>query len=463
MNALEKLLKSNILAANRLQNDPRIEQAKQLVLSAVQDHQQQITGIRSANPELKLDYQQVIDFYNQARGGKLWYPYLGSGIGNGALVELLDGSVKYDFISGIGVHYWGHSHHALIEASIDAALSDTIMQGHLQQNADSIELTEILLLASGLDHCFLSSSGAMANENALKIAFQKNYPAYRVLAFERCFVGRTLAVSQITDKPAFREGLPHTLSVDYIPYFDSTDPEGSTHRAVETLKKFITRYPKQHAAMVMEFVQGEGGFYHGTENFFKLLIAILKENGIAVIADEVQTFGRLPYLFAFQHFGLTHEIDIVTIGKLSQVCATLFRKSYLPKPGLLSQTFTAATAAIRAGKIIIQSLMHDGYLGSEGKISQIQNYFHEKLEEIAKRHPNLLKGPFGIGCMVAFTPLNGEQKTVQEFMQKLFDAGVIGFVAGSNPTRARFLVPAGAITHKDIDHVCKIIEDTLQS
>ena len=81
---------------------------------------------------------------------------------NEELVELADGSVKYDFISGIGVHHWGHSHPAMVEASLDAALRDTVMEGNLQQNVESVELVRSLLDAANakgakLKHCFFRS------------------------------------------------------------------------------------------------------------------------------------------------------------------------------------------------------------------------------------------------------------------------------------------------------------------
>ena len=65
--------------------------------------------------------------------------------------------------------------------------------------------------------------------------------------------------------------------------------------------------------------------------------------------------------------------------------------------------------------------------------------------------------------MVACTPLGGDAKTVGEFVQRLYQNGVMGFVAGANPTRARFLVPVGAVEKEDIDAVCEIIESTLIS
>ncbi len=452
---------SDHLAANALANDPRIAEAKKLVLDAVKEHQKKLPGVRPSNPALKQSYADLISQYESLRGNKLWHPYLGSGFGKGALVELLDGSIKYDFISGIGVHYWGHSHPEIILAGIDAAISDTIMQGHLQQNGDAVQLSSMLVKLSGMDHCFLSTSGAMANENALKISLQKRSPANRILAFENCFAGRTWALSQITDKTNFREGIPLNVFVDYIPFYDIANPEKSIKNAVNVLKQHLERYPKQHALMLFEMVQGERGFYPGSHDFFAALMAILKENNVTILADEVQTFGRTPALFAFQHFGLEKFVDIVTIGKLSQACATLYKKDHNPRPGLLSQTFLASTSAIKASIAILKGLVEGNYFGADGKISCLHRHFAAKLKEIESRHPQKFHGPYGIGSMIAFTPFDGEAKRTSEFAHALFEAGVISFIAGNNPTRVRFLVPVGAISTDEIDEVAHIIESVL--
>lgn len=448
----------NSLVAGALAADPRIAEAKGLLLAAVEENQRKLTGVRPGDPALQRSYDELIGCIAAQRGGKLWFPYLGSGIGNGALVELLDGSVKYDFISGIGVHYWGHSHLKIIEAAIDAAISDTILQGNLQQNGDSSLLVELLLNNSGMDHCFLTTSGAMANENAFKIALQKRFPADRILAFEGCFAGRTLAMSQVSDKPLFREGLPNTLSVDYVPFYDIEDPEGSIARAVSALKRLICRYPKQHALMCCELIQGEGGSYAGAREFFLPLMKILKEEGIAIFADEVQSFGRTSQLFAYQHYGLEEYIDITSIGKLAQVCGTLFRKEWTPRPGLLSQTFTSSSAAIRAGLVIVGSLLNEGYFGQEGKIMMLHRHFVGRLQELGECCP--LYGPWGLGAMVAFTLRDGEMHATTKFVHELFNAGVISFIAGKNPSRVRLLMPIGAVTTEDIDNVCSIILET---
>lgn len=449
------------LAAQALHHDPRVAQAKQMLLDAVHAHQKALTGIRPPNPGLKQSYDDLLASYAECRGSKLWFPYLGSGIGNGCFVELLDGSVKYDFISGIGPHCLGHSHPDLIAASIDAALSDLIMQGNLQQNSDAAELSAMLAQAAHMDHCFLSNSGAMANENALKMALQKRHPASRILAFEHCFAGRTIVLSQITDKPSFREGIPLNVAVDYIPFYDAEHPEESTKRAVDTLKSHLARYPKQHAVMCFELVQGENGFYPGSKEFFVALMEILKDNHITVFVDEVQTFGRASELFAFQHFELSEYVDIVSIGKLSQVCATLFNKQHRPRPGLLSQTFIGSTSAIHASKTILKHLTQGNYYGPNGKVMQVYSQLSNNLADISKRHPKLMQGPFGIGAMIAFTPFDGDSQRTTQLVHDLFEAGVISFIAGAQPVRARFLAPFGVVTKQDIDTVCKIVESTL--
>lgn len=434
---------------------PHFSESLKHILELLHEQQKEITGVRAPIEAKKQDYQELIEEFNQTRGIPLYYPYIGSGIGRGPFVELLDGSIKYDFIGGIGVHFLGHSHPLMIEAALKAALSNTIMQGNLQQNRDSFELMRLLKKASGMDHIYLTTSGAMANENALKLAFQKHYPSTRILAFEHCFTGRTLALSQITDKAAYREGLPSNLSVDYIPFFNPENPH-STEEALIVLKKHLARYPKQHAVMIIELVQGESGFYAGSREFFISVMKVLKENKIAILIDEVQTFARTPSLFAFHYFGLQEYADLLTIGKVGQVCATFFQKEYNPKVGLISQTFTSSTSAIEASYALLQHLINGNYYGNEGKIEEYHHYFVEKLKQIPQ-----IKGPYGIGAMVAFTPYEGDPQAVKDLALRLFDAGVIVFIAGREKIRIRMLLPMGVISKEDIDNVVDILKKVL--
>lgn len=446
--------------ADQFLQDPRLIQAKQLVLSALEDAQKQFKGVEAPKEALQAENSMLLERFAALRGQSLYFPYVGSSLGKGPIVELCDGSCKYDLISGIGVHYFGHSHPGIMSAAFDAALSDTVMQGNLQQNRDSLQLGELYSKLAGFDHCFISTSGAMACENALKICFQKKYPATRVLAFERCFAGRTLALSQVTDKPGFREGLPATISVDYVPFFDAKAPLESTERTIAILKNHIKRFPKQHAVMCMELVQGEGGFWTATPQFFKAVIHVLKEHNIAVWADEVQTFARTENLFAFHTFELSNLVDIVTIGKVSPACATLYNSDYSPRPGLLSQTFTASTSAIRAAAFTVEYTLNNNFFGPNGKVALLGKAFTEGLVALHAKY-GCLHGPYGIGSMVAFTPFDGSEQKVKAFVQKLFTNGVMSFVAGSSPTRCRFLLPVGALELDDIPSIMTIIETTI--
>ena len=251
-----------------LLNDPRIIKAKALINEAVADYQTHY--LNHLSPP-KKSIKQPLAKYSKLRGGNLFFPYVSSALGKGSKVLLIDGSVKLDFINGIGAHF-GHGLELLRNASIDAALEDTIMQGNLQQNERSFELMTLLLKESRMDHCILTSSGAMANENALKLLFHHQPNKSRILAFEQCFMGRTLSLAQITDKAKYRDGLPDTISVDYIPFVDLNDQKKSTQRTLDALKNLIKRYPNQYAGMCFELIQGEGGYNIGTSSFLSKLL-----------------------------------------------------------------------------------------------------------------------------------------------------------------------------------------------
>lgn len=453
--------------AAALRQDPRVIEARRLLHAALADHQAALESVRPADVERIECYGKALEQFAHYRGSNLYFPYLGSGIGRGALVELDDGSVKYDMIGGIGVHYFGHSHRRLIDAALDAALADTVMQGNLQQNTESAELAAALLaLATGsggnLEHCFLTTSGAMANENALKLAFCRRHPADRVLAFSGGFCGRTLALAQVTDKAAYRTGLPTTLAVDYVPFFNTEAPERSTTMALRALHAHFQRYPGRHAAMIIELILGEGGYYPGQREFFVALMQLLHEHEVTVIVDEIQSFGRTTEPFAFSHFGLQSLVDVVTVGKMSQVCATLFDADHRPPPGLVSQTFTASTSAILAAKQICAMMQEPGLFGPDGRIARLSARFVDRLQAIESRHPDWISGPYGFGAMIAFTPLDGSPETAKRLVHALFDAGVIGFVAGSNPARVRFLPPMPVLQEYEVDRVSELLEESLQ-
>ena len=104
------MTRSNPLIAEELAADPRIMKTKRQLLEIVAEYQKKLTHVRSGDPNRKASYTETIEKFSQCRGFSLWFPYLGSGFGKGPLVELMDGSIKYDLITGVGCHYFGHSH-----------------------------------------------------------------------------------------------------------------------------------------------------------------------------------------------------------------------------------------------------------------------------------------------------------------------------------------------------------------
>jgi acetylornithine aminotransferase len=451
-----------------LREDSEIMEAKAALLAALARHRAGLPRApQPADPAREASYAEALQRFGALRGRGLFFPYLGSGLGDGPWVELADGSVKLDFITGIGAHPFGHGDPELSACALDAALSDAVMQGNLQQNEDSVAFSARLLEeANARDpgrfaHVFLTTTGAMANENAAKVLFQAKAPASRVLAFSHCFAGRTLGMSWVTDKHDGRVGLPKTLDVDYVPFFVPERAEASTRHALTVLRRHLDRFPGQHALFIAELVQGEGGYFLGQTEFFRALFELCQERGVAVLIDEVQTCGRTHEMFAFQHFGIGDLVDAVTVGKLTQACASIFRAAHNPGPGLLSQTFTGATAAVRVGELVLRRLREGGHFGPGGRNAAIHARFVGHLERLAAARPGWVQGPYGVGAMIGFTPFGGAAKPAGALLQRLYRNGLMGFNAGSQPTRLRFLPPLLVVRDDEIDQAAALIERSM--
>ena len=454
-----------------------VQQSIDALVTEVQQQVQHIKGPQPARSELKLDYDQWLKRSAQTRGRDLLYPYIGSGAGHRALVELADGSVKWDLITGIGVNFFGHSYPPLIREGLYAALSDTLKQGNLQMNTEPTRFSELLLTeaqrGSKLAHCFLTTSGAMANENALKIALQKHAPAGRVLAFSHCFMGRSIVMSQIGDSPANRVGIPLSTQVDYIPFWNEAKAKtvGKAKfidMTLRHLERVIARYPGQHACFVFELIQGEGGFNVGDRDFFKALMEMCKAHNIAVWDDDIQTFGRGETMFAYDYFELGDYIDLLCVGKMTQVCATLYTQDYNPKPGLLSGTFIGDAPSLRMGQAIVEALRDGDFYGAKGKLAQHHTLFRTHIQALIDRHPewfptveglNGLVG--GVGGMMRFTPFGGAKDKIIAACKALFDVGLIVFWCGHGPYHIRLLPPLPVMTENDWDQIMPLFEEGL--
>lgn len=458
---------------------PEVHDGIDQIIAGIRKAQESLEGVRPPIPERQSQARSLIDLFAEARGRGLVFPLMGSGLGRGALVELTDGSVKYDFITGIGVHAFGHGDLDIIRTAIMAATTDVVMQGNLHCNREAVDFSETLLTAAAgsgdrlLEHCFLTNSGALANENALKICMQRTCGAPRVLTFEHCFAGRTTSMAQIGDSAGARVGIPLNLEVEYLPFYDPADPAGSIQAAVAQLEDAIRRYPMQHACLVAEPLQGEGGFNIAPREFFEPLMKRAKEAGIPVWFDEVQSFGRTESMFRYQELDV--QPDVVTIGKMSQVCATLFTADMNPKPGLLSATFIGSTASLKVGRRMLERLQAEGAYGKNGRNARLYEVFHEAASEMVRAMPHHFPSPWnpsnhgepdevigGAGCMMRLTPYGGDAKRIKALLNRMFDAGVVAFYCGHGPFHLRFLPPLGVLQESDIREVIKIVSDSLE-
>ncbi|MEM7754540.1 MAG: aminotransferase class III-fold pyridoxal phosphate-dependent enzyme [Planctomycetota bacterium] len=468
---------------SKLLADETIKASIDTIVDRVRAASAEITDVRPPSGDLKQSYDDLLARAAAVKGRPLLYPYLGSGVGNGALVELADGSVKWDMITGIGVHFLGHSHPAMVRASLEGSIEDTAKHGNLQSGMIAYEFGEKLLehagKHSGLKHAFVTTSGAVANESALKICYQKHAPASRVLAFKHCFMGRTVTMAQIGDSSAGREGIPLSTQVDYMPFWNDEAVEkvggkkNFIDHALWRLDQYVERYPGMHACFIMELVQGEGGFNVAPRDFLVAMMQRCKDHGIAVWDDEVQSFGRTPRMFAYEHFDVGEYVDVFCVGKMTQACATLWTEEYNPKGGLLSGTFTGATQDFAAGLAVLnevaESDLYDSKPGAgDGKINEHHKAFREQVDALAKKHtewfPKTAWVPThadGLGGMMRFTPFGGEKAKIAAAAKACYEEGVVLFWCGHGPYHLRCLPPMGVMNLEDWPRVFACIEKGL--
>lgn len=451
------------LAGHQVQQSEKVKKMIEDLVGEVTKINSQIEGIRPPKDEFKENGKKKIEAAGQFRGRPLHYPYMGTGSGRGPYVELEDGSVKLDLINGIGIHLMGHAHPRVMAAAVRGSLADILTQGNLQPNNEYRLFTEKLVglasRSSRLKYAWIATCGTMANENALKLSRQKNSPARFVIGFKDAFAGRSTMMAEVTDNPAYKQGLPEYHEVLRIPFYDKRDPK-SGEKALTAMKEHVAKHEGNISVFGFEPMLGEGGYQAAPRDFFVPLLEFCKSKNIAVWADEVQTFTRTGEYFAFETLNLGQYIDLCTIAKTAQVGATLYTEEYNPKPGLIAGTFSGATPSLCAGMEMLD-MLGEGFLGPEGRINKIHRRFIEGLHRLNETTcKGIAQDAGGMGLMIAFTPHDGKKESVNAFLNKLFQNGVIAFPCGKDPVRARFLVPA-IIQDEDIDIALQVIEKTL--
>src|SRR3990167_722134 len=446
-----------------LSQDPKFLKGKALIAEAIEGLGKSINGIKKGNPgELK----RLSGWVEGIRGRALFHPAIGSGMGFGIYQEMADGGIKIDFATNIGTYFFGHNDLDQLDTALDAAAKDVLMQGTLQQLEDYGRFLEILIKNSRSDlfQGWPALTGSDANDNALKIIRQKQTPKSKIISFADSFHGRNSGLVEITDNPSMREGLPVFGIAYHIPFYSPKEGEESIKKSVNELKSLLLKNKKEIAGFIFELAQGEVGFNFAPREFFIPLMDICKNEGIAIWIDEIQTCGRLGELFAYQKMGLEKYVDVVTCGKMFKNCATLWSREYAPRPNLIAGTFGGSTISLMVGRRIIERLLTENFFGKNGKIATIEKYAKSGLQGLNKR---LKKGSInqieGIGCMIAFTPNNGEQKVVDDLIHRAFENGLILWKAGHRPPyKIRLLLPGGALTEDGFKAGMEILGQSIE-
>jgi acetylornithine/N-succinyldiaminopimelate aminotransferase len=448
-------------------NSEQYQKHKNSICDLISAELSKISAVKPPEKSEVAQYDRIVKEVGALRGRDLFFPMVSTGAGNGPFVELADGSVKYDLITGIGVNFYGHNHIGLFRDTFDSLWTDT-MQGNLGPGPEYHLLMKSLLASVGsksrLKHAWLSTCGATANENALKIIRQKKSPASKIFAFKGCFAGRTTALQEITDSPGYRQGQPVYGEVTYLPFFDPSSgasPEDQARGAISIMKEEIARYPGKYAALEFELVQGEGGFNVAPRDFILPIIVEAKKAGLYIWDDEVQTFGRSGEIFCYQKLGLDEYIDIVTIGKMLQTAAVLFTEELNPKPGLISGTFAGASSSLAAGLWVLKDLK-ERMTGPQGRIAELESITKEEFARLkASSVGKYIAETTTFGGMVAFSAFRATLDDTKKLLNKMFENGAIAFYCGKGPYKVRMLPPFGVISNEQWREVFALVEKSL--
>ena len=277
--------------------------------------------------------------------------------GRGATLTDVDGNVFIDFTGGVGCLNVGHAHPRVIEAATEQLGRFTHTDFTVVPYEPYVELAERLLERapfSGPAKAAFFNAGTEAVENAVKFArLYTKRPA--VIAFEGAFHGRTLLSMTLTSRPhPYKVGMgPLAPEVYRAPFpQDYRGPDAGTALA-ELRQLFVTQVAaEQVAAIIVEPVQGEGGFLPAGREFMEGLRAICDEHGICLIADEVQTgFARTGKLFAIEHYGV--EPDLITVAK--SIAAGLPLSGVLGKAEVMDAAHDGAVGGTYVGNPVAQA------------------------------------------------------------------------------------------------------------
>jgi 4-aminobutyrate aminotransferase / (S)-3-amino-2-methylpropionate transaminase / 5-aminovalerate transaminase len=398
---------------------------------------------------------------------------------SGAIVEDVDGNRLIDFGAGLAVLNTGNASPRIVEAITQQAALYTHTCFHVTMNEPYVALAERLNALTPGDHAkqtMLVNSGAEAVENAVKIArYFTRRPA--VVTFDHGFHGRTLLSMTLTGKVMpYKQGFgPFAPEVYRLPYaYPYRCPTGNAPEycgpscaafAIDEMERHIGA--ENIACLVVEPVQGEGGFIVPAPEFLPALAEFCRDNGILYVSDEVQTgFGRTGRWFGTEHFGV--QPDIVTTAKslggglpIGGITARAEIMDSIHVGGL-GGTFGGNPLACAAALEVIEQIARDGLLE---RAEAVGRALMAGLKDLQERF-DVIGDVRGLGAMVAMELV--EDRTTKEpakpaaasVIEECYRQGLIVLKAGTYDNVVRLLPPL-TIDDRLVEEGLSLIEKSL--
>ncbi len=437
---------------------------------AVKENKMNIPGPK-ARSYLDRDREVISPSYTRI------YPFV-MDHGKGSEVWDVDGNRYIDFGSGIAVTSTGHSHPKVTKAIKEQADRFLHMSGTDFYYPQQIELAEKLAEIapmSGANAVFFTNSGTESIEAAIKLALnQTGRPHF--IAFFGAFHGRTMgALSMTASKPVQRAGFsPFMPEVTHVPY---PNPFRCPHHRKESeckdncicvdyieetvLSKKVS--PKEVAAIIVEPIQGEGGYIFPHDDFLPRLRELCDRHEILLIADEIQTgMGRTGKWFAVEHWGVEPDIVCVAKGIASgmPIGAMIARSEIMRwKPGAHASTFGGNPLSCAAALATIE-LIEGEFMQNAARMGEV---CIGELKKIQKRHPSIVRVE-GKGLMVvaelAKDSVSKESypELRDDIVQRAFKKGLLILGCGTSAIR---VVPPLSISKELVEEGLAIFEEAL--
>ncbi len=392
----------------------------------------------------------------------------------GSWVYDVEGGKWLDFVMGIAVVGTGHAHPRVVGAVQEQAAKVAHAQMNIYRHGPMLELAEKLtgIMPDGLDEVMFMNSGAEAVENAVKLAKQATRRP-GIIAFQGAFHGRTHLTMAMTDSAVHYRGHFEPLvggiyHARYCTPFRTPASEDPTTYAIEDLRRVLRAeiYPDDVACIVVEPIQGEGGFVVPTTEFMQELRAIADEIGAQLVLDEIQAgVGRTGEWFGFEHYGIVPDIVAIAKGMASgyPVSAIAARGELWDAclPGSMGGTYGGNAVACAAAVATLDVMQEEDLPGNaERQGGRLLDFFRAKQE----RYPGLgdVRGK-GLMCAIECV-LPGTKEpdaaAAAAFIAEAAKRKVILMGAGPHGSCVRF-IPALNVSESEMDLALSVFDECL--